>query len=73
MNINMFMQMFRSGGNPQQIITQMLQSQAAQNPMYANLLTLDEKGIEEYARNLAKEKGLNFDEEFKKFKQTYHL
>lgn len=64
--------MIRSGNNPQQLVMSMLQQQSANNPMLNNVLQLarnnDQKGIEEIARNVAKEKGLDFDKEFSNFK-----
>lgn len=64
--------MIRNGNNPQQLVMSMLQQQSANNPMLNNVLQLaknnDQKGIEEIARNVAKEKGLDFDKEFLNFK-----
>ena len=41
----------------------------------ANLLTMAKDGrtaeIEAFARNVAREKGVDFDKEFSKFKKTY--
>lgn len=64
--------MIRNGNNPQQLVMSMLQQQSVNNPMLNNVLQLaknnDQKGIEEIARNVAKEKGLDFDKEFSNFK-----
>lgn len=64
MNINPF-QLLQ---NPQQVLTQMF----GNNPMVGNLTKMinnkDSKGIEQMARNLAKEKGLDADELFKQYK-----
>lgn len=72
-----FMQMFRNGGNPQQMVMQMLQQQAGNTPMGQNLLTMaqnnDGKGIEQVARNLCAQRGLDFDKEFAAFKQQLGL
>ena len=72
-----FMQMFRNGGNPQQMIINMLQQQAGNSPMGQNLLTLaqnnDGKGIEQIARNLYAKRGLDFYKEFAAFKQQIGL
>ncbi len=77
MNINQFMQLVQSQGNPQQMVMMMLENQGAQNPMFSNLLQMakknDTQAIEQFARNVMKEKGLDFDEEFNNFKKTYHL
>ena len=55
-------------GNPQQVINKAL----GNNPMGKNLINLvnnkDEKGIEQMARNLAKEKGQDPDKLFNDIK-----
>lgn len=54
------------GGNPQQILGNIINKHAKDNPMMGNVIGMvqnrDSKGLEEFARNLAKEKGLNYDE-----------
>ncbi len=61
------------GGNPQQLIMQAI-SQNPANPMINNLIELAKKGdvqsIESFARNLFKEKGRDFDAEYKDFVQN---
>lgn len=68
-------QEIRRGKNPQQLMMQVLESQASANPICANLLTMAKEGrtseIEAFARNLAKERGIDFDKEFSQFKKTY--
>lgn len=58
--------------NPQQFMCNMLQEHMGDNPVMANLLSLAQNNngaeIETVARNLFKEKGLDFDKEFSKFK-----
>lgn len=65
----------RGGKNPQQLMLSILESQAATNPIYANLRDLAREGrtveIEAFARNLAKEQGIDFDKEFSLFKKKY--
>ncbi len=72
-----FMQMIRSGGNPQTMVMNMLQQQAGNSPMGQNLLKMaqnnDGKGIEQVARNLCAQRGLDFDKEFAAFKQQLGL
>ena len=73
-----FMQMFRNGNNnPQQLIIQMLQQQAGDNPVGQNLLKMaqnnDGMGIEQVARNMCAQRGLDFDKEFANFKQQIGL
>lgn len=68
-------QQIRQGKNPQQLLMGILESQAAESPVYANLLNMAKEGrtseIEAFARNVAKEKGIDFDKEFSKFKRQY--
>ena len=64
-------------GNPEQIAMSMLQQYSSGNPVMQNLLVLaqkkDTKGIENVARNMAKERGIDFDSEFNSFKQMFGL
>lgn len=71
MNPMAFLQMLK-GGNPKTFLMNMLSQQMGnQNPMIKNLLDMaqngDNGGVETFARNLCKEKGLDFDKEFKSF------
>ena len=72
-----FMQMMRSGGNPETMIINMLQQQASNSPLGQNLLKLaqnnDGQGIEQIARNLCQQRGLDFDKEFAAFKKQLGL
>lgn len=72
-----FIAMIKNGQNPQQLMLNFLEAEAENSPMTKNLLTLaknkDSKGIEEIARNLYKERGLDFDKEFTAFKQLLGL
>ena len=65
-------QMIRQGQNPQQLMLSILEGQAG-SPMGRNLLNLARNGqtaeIEKIARNLCKERGMDFDQEFMKFRQ----
>lgn len=78
-NVNMIqlMNMFRNG-NPQEIVANMVKETANQgNPIMQNLSTLIENGntqeIENVVRNIAKERGIDFDKEFNSFKQIFKL
>ena len=68
-------QMIKSGSNPQQLVMSVLNQRAQENPMFANMLKLantnDTKGLEQIARNLAKERGMDFDKEFANFRQIF--
>lgn len=72
-----FMQMVKSGGNPEVMVMNMLQQQAGNSPIGQNLLKMaqskDSKGIEQVARNLCAQRGLDFDKEFAAFKQQLGL
>ena len=65
----------KRGKNPQELMLGILETGAAQNPIYANLLQMAKDGrtseIEAFARNIAKEKGIDFDKEFSRFKKQY--
>ena len=74
MNNNMmsfFMNMMRSGGNPEAMLMQMLQQQ--NTPISSNILNMAERkdttGLEQLARNLCQQRGIDFDSEFKAFKE----
>ena len=73
MNPMQLIAMLRSGGNPQQLVMSLLQNEMGNTPMGQNLLSLAQKGdapqIEEIARNICKQKGVDFDKEFSAFKQ----
>lgn len=70
-------QMIKGGNNPQQLVLNFLNQNSMQNPMLANLAELakskDVSSLENLARNAARERGLDFDKEFEKFKRTYNL
>lgn len=68
-----FLQMIKSGANPQQLIIQYLQKEMSNTPIGQNLLNLAQKGdsagIEQVARNIMSSKGLDYDKEFNAFKK----
>lgn len=70
MNPMAFMQMLR-GGNPKDIVMNMIKQQSGNNPMINNLIDManngDSNGVETFARNLLKQRGMDFDTEFKNF------
>lgn len=64
--------------NPQQFLQQIMNnSQAMQNPMVKNVFDLmqknDSKGLEEMARNLYKEKGMDINETMKQVKSFFGM
>lgn len=72
MNPMQLIQMIRNGNNPQQLVMSMLQQQSNNNPLIKNAADLVQSGnmsgLETMARNLASQRGLDFDKEFNNFK-----
>lgn len=72
--INQFMQMVKNGYNPQQLVLNMLESQMGGTPIGDNLIKLAKEGngaeIERIARNIASQRGVDFDKEFNAFRKT---
>ena len=67
--------MIKNGKNPEQLMISIFeQNLAANNPIAANLLDLAKQNrtneIEKVARNICKEKGIDFDKEFNNFKKN---
>lgn len=62
-------------GNPQQMILSMLEQSTQNNPIAQNLFSLAQKGdtmqIEQIARNMARERGIDYDAEFNNFKRMF--
>lgn len=75
MNPMNFFQMLK-GGNPQQMVMKMMNNpQMSNNPIAKNMLNMakngDLQGIEEMGRNIAKERGIDFDKAFNDFKNQF--
>lgn len=75
MNPMNFFQMLK-GGNPQQMVMKMMNNpQMANNPIAKNMLNMakngDLQGIEQMGRNIAKERGIDFDKAFNDFKNQF--
>lgn len=70
-------QMIQGGQNPQQIMLSIMKQNMGNNPIYSNLIQLAEnnrtKDIESFARNYAKQQGIDFDKEFNSFKRNLGL
>ena len=68
--------MIKQGQNPQQLMLSVLEGYAG-SPLGKNLLNLARNGqtseIEKIARNLCKERGMDFDQEFTKFRRTFGI
>jgi hypothetical protein len=72
------MQLMQAMRNPQAFMNQIMgNQQMMNNPMIQNTVNMaqkgDMKGIEQMARNLCKEKGLNADEIFNQFKSKMNM
>jgi len=64
--------------NPQEFVTNMVRNSANEgNPVMKNLYNLIQTGntkeIETVARNIAAERGIDFDKEFNSFRQMFRL
>ena len=68
--IKMFM---NRGGNPKELLMKSI-TENSSNPMINNLIKMaeegDNKGVENFARNLFKEQGRDFDKEYAEFKKN---
>ena len=65
-------------GNPQQFMQQIMgNSKIMSNPMMKNTMQMaqsgDMKGVEQMARNLCKEKGINADDMFNQMKNNFGM
>lgn len=76
-DMNWFMGMIKQGYNPEQIMMNVLETQMKGTPMGDNLIALarsgNKKGIEQIARNMSAQRGLDFDKEFNAFRKQYGL
>ena len=60
-------------GNPKDMVMKMLKNNT--NPIFANLIEMankgDTKGLEQFAKNVCKEKGIDFDKQFNEFMSNF--
>lgn len=81
MNINpnmiKFISAIRQSGDPEQMVINMLEQNAQGDPAMSSLLQMarnrDTQGLENFARNIAKEKGIDYDTELNSFRQMFGL
>ena len=71
-------QMLGAMKNPKAFIQQMMNnSQIMQNPIAKNIIDMAQKGdvegIEQMGRNIAKERGIDFDKAFSDFKKQFPI
>lgn len=76
--MNNLFQLFSGIKNPQQFLQSMMNnSQVMGNPMAKNAVDMmqkgDVKGVEQMARNLCKEKGVNPDEIMQQIKDSFGM
>ena len=68
--MNMIKQYMLQGMTPKGILSRM----SINNPILNNVINMaqkgDTQGVETFARNICKQRGLDFDTEFNKFKST---
>ena len=67
-------QAIRNGANPQQLLISILEGEMSNTPMGKNLLVLAKqnktKEIEQIAKNICQQRGIDFEKEFSSFKQS---
>lgn len=70
-NLELIKNFMTKGMTPKGIAMQMM----GNNPIFTNLINMaetgDNKGVEDFARNILKEKGLDFDKELANFKKSF--
>lgn len=77
MNVNpmQLIQMIKGGKNPQQLILNILQQQGQNNPIISNAVNMAQNGntsgLQMLARNLAAQRGLDFDKELVNLKNQF--
>lgn len=77
MNVNpmQLIQMIKGGKNPQQLLMNILQQQGKNNPIINNAINMAQNGnvsgLEVLARNLAAQRGLDFDKELANLKNQF--
>lgn len=77
MNFQQILQFIKAGNNPEQLVMTMLNMRTKNNPIMQNVLQLlqlkDYQGIESVARNLAEQRGVDFDKAFNDFRNNLGL
>lgn len=68
-------QMIKGGKNPQQLLMNVLQQQGRNNPIINNAINMAQNGnmsgLQMLARNLAAQRGLDFDKELANLKNQF--
>jgi hypothetical protein len=75
--MNWFMDQVKKGYRPEQVTMNLLESRMKGTPMGDNLIKLAREGngveLERIARNLAAQRGIDFDKEFTAFRKKFGL
>lgn len=73
--MNWFMDQVKKGYRPEQVTMNLLESRMRGTPMGDNLIKLAREGnsaeLERIARNLAAQRGIDFDKEFTAFRKKF--
>lgn len=73
--IQMIQAFITNGGNPQQLLMKAI-GMSNNNPVINNLVSMakqgDTNGVEQFARNYFKERGMDFDKEFSLFMSNFN-
>ena len=76
-DMNWFIGMIKQGYNPEQVMMNVLEQRMKGTPMGDNLISLarsgNRSGIEQIARNMTAQRGMDFDKEFAAFRKRYGL
>ena len=64
-----------NGGNPQELVLKTIEMSSVNPTMINNLVNMAKQGnyqgVEQFARNYLKEKGMDFDKEFNSFMSNF--
>ena len=75
--INILQNFLSKGANPKEMVLKTMDFAGGNNPMLNNLIQLANGGsqqqIEQFARNIFKEKGLDCDKEFNNFMSNFNI
>lgn len=75
--MNWFMDQVKKGYRPEQVTMNLLESRMRGTPMGDNLIKLAREGnsaeLERIVRNLAAQRGIDFDKEFTAFRKKFGL
>lgn len=73
-NPMLLIQLLRGGTSPQALVMNILQGQGGNNPILQNAANLakngNRQGLENVARNIAKQRGIDFDNAFSQFSNS---